>query len=380
MNAPQATMRSRDGTDALAWVAALREPERVLAWTLPQWERTVRLSRRLRLLGRLGEAVSAAGLLERVPAPVRPHLEAECRYSRARTVALTWALDRAGAALQGTGPRVLLKGAAYIGQGLAIAAGRLPSDVDILVPRAQLQAAQQALLADGWLETPMDAHDQRYYREWSHEVPPMRHPAHPLELDLHHNILPPVSRDTVDADRLLERLQPSQLPGWQVLHPQDQLLHSAAHLFFESEARDRVRDLVDMDGLMRHFGADPAFWAELPRRAQQLGLGEPLAMAVALSVAWLGTPVPSAAQAEIRAIGPGPLGRAAVSLLFSALLDPGDPDRLPPLRQTLAAQALLLRYHLWRMPLRLLLPHLWHKWRSERAAELERPGDAGPAA
>jgi len=361
-------------------LAALREPQRACAWSLAQWQRHVRLARRLRLLGRLAESVIGAGLLPQLPEPVRAHLVAEQRYARARTLALTWALDRAGAALGPVGPRVLLKGAAYIGQGLAIAAGRLPSDVDLMVPAPVLQAAQAALVADGWAETPMDAHDQRYYREWSHEVPPMRHPAHPIELDLHHNILPPVSRNTVDAARLLERLQPSQMPGWQVLHPQDQLLHSAAHLFFESEARDRLRDLVDMDGLMRHFGADPGFWAGLPQRAQALGLAEPLAMAMALAVRWLGTPVPAEVQQRVRAIGPGPLGRAWVSMLFSALLDPGDPDRLPPLRQTLAAQALLLRYHLWRMPLKLLLPHLWHKWRSERAAELERPGDAGPAA
>lgn len=368
------------GADALAWVAALREPAQVLGWSLAQWEHHIRLSRRLRLLGRLAESVDAAGLMARVPEPVRAHLVAEQRYSRARTVALTWALQRTGAVLGDRGPRVLLKGAAYIGQGLAIAAGRLPSDVDVLVPQSALAAAQAALVADGWAETPMDAHDQRYYREWSHEVPPMRHPAHPIELDLHHNILPPVSRNTVDATRLLERLQPSQLPGWQVLHPQDQLLHSAAHLFYESEARDRLRDLVDMDGLMRHFGREPGFWDGLPQRAQTLGLAEPLAMALALAVRWLGTPVPAEVQVRVRAIGPGPLGRAWVSLLFSALLDPGDPDRLPPLRQTLAAQALLLRYHLWRMPLRLLVPHLWHKWRSERAAELERPGAAGPAA
>ena len=61
---------------------------------------------------------------------------------------MVWALDRRGAALGDAAyPRVLLKGAAYIGQGLPIAAGRLPSDVDILVPRGTLADAEARLRA-----------------------------------------------------------------------------------------------------------------------------------------------------------------------------------------------------------------------------------------
>ena len=73
-------------------------------------------------------------------------------------------------------PCVLLKGAAYMAQGLPIAAGRLPSDLDILVPKAALPIAQESLAAAGWRTVDMDEHDRLYYEDWSHEVPPMRHP------------------------------------------------------------------------------------------------------------------------------------------------------------------------------------------------------------
>lgn len=372
----------------LFWVAALGEPRHVLSYTVDEWQQALRVARRLRLLGRLAHAVTAAGLLPALPGPVQAHLVAEARYSRARTLALNWTLERVMARWQGAGfPAVLLKGAAYIAQGLDIAHGRLPSDADVMVPRDSVATAQAALVAAGWDEVELDEHDRRYYHEWSHEVPPMRHPVHPLELDLHHNILPPVARTRVDAAALLARVQPATAPGfegWQVLHPQDQLLHSAAHLFFESEARDRLRDLVDLDGLMRHFGADTAFWRDLPERAAALNLQVPLAMALDFAAGWLGTPVPADVQARVRAQGPGPLQRAGLTAIFGALLRPVDPDRLPPASQALAAQALLLRYHLWRMPLTLLLPHLWHKWRAEREAdraeERGRDGAAGPAA
>jgi HAMP domain-containing protein len=356
----------------LAWIAALREPGMALAWTLPEWEHRIRLARRLRLLGRLAESLDAARIIDRVPAPAARHLVAELRYTRWRSGALVWALERVARLLADAPyPLVLLKGAAYIGQDLPIAKGRMPSDVDILVPREHIADAQSRLAAGGWSETELDAHDQRYYHEWSHEVPPMRHDLHGLELDLHHNILPPVAHTRVDAARLLAHLQPSQWPRWQVLQPVDQVLHSATHLFHDSEARDRVRDIVDIDGLLRHFGRDPAFWDALVVRADELGFQDALAVGCHFARAWLDTPVPHGAWRRIRDAGPGAVHRAWLLPLMRTLLTPTDPDARPPLRQDIAAQLLLVRYHYRRMPLRILLPHLWHKWRSQRAAEAE---------
>lgn len=368
---------------ALAWLQALRSPLLALDWTLAEWERAVRLSRRLRLLGRLAESVEAAGLMSQVPAPAARHLMAELQYSRWRTTHLLWALERLGAQLGGAGfPLVLLKGAAYIGQDLPIAAGRLPSDVDILVPREHLADAQARLQSAGWAETELDEHDRRYYNEWSHEVPPMRHGLHGLELDLHHNILPPVAHTHVDATLLLAQLQPSRWPLWQVFHPHDQVLHSAAHLFHDSEARDRMRDLVDLDGLLRHFGATAGFWDGLPGRARELGLTEPLALACHFAQHWLQTPIPTATRQSLHASGPSGLRRAWLHPLLEALLTPTEPDEAPPWQQDLAAQVLLLRYHYRRMPLRILVPHLWHKSRARRQEAAEqaaaaRAGDPG---
>ena len=351
----------------MAWLAALRQAEVVLGWGLPEWQRVLRLSRRLRLLGRLAEQVEAAGLSHRLPPPVAQQLCAELRFSRWRTNQMRWTVERLSATLAGAGhPLVLLKGAAYMGQGLPIANGRLPSDLDILVPQAHIAEAQARLVAEGWQETELDEHDQRYYREWSHEVPPMRHPALPLELDLHHNILPPVARVSVPAAPLLARLQPSLWQGWQVLHPADQVLHSAVHLFHDSEARDRLRDLVDMDGLLRHFvPADAGFWPGLLARAQELGLVDELALACHFTHRWLDTPVPEDVHAAL--MRGRALRHAWLLPLWTAVLTPTEPDAEPSRGQALAAYAVLVRHHLGRMPLRLLLPHLWHKARARRA-------------
>lgn len=360
----------------LDWLPALREPAQVLGWSLDAWQHTIRLARRLRLLGRLAESVSAAGLLDRVPAPARRHLLGECRQSRFRLRTLTWTMERVGTALAGADyPCVLLKGAAYVAQDLPIAPGRLPSDLDILVPRAALDDAHHRLQVHGWCAVELDAHDQQYYREWSHELPPLRHAQIGMELDLHHGILPPVARTTVDSAPLLERLQPSGLSGWRVLAPVDQVLHSAAHLFMDSELRDRVRDLVDLDGLMRHFSSRAAFWEDLLARAAELGLEHPLALAVHFCTRWLATPVPAEVTRVLRLRGPATASRALLLPLLEAALSPADPDATDTRRRDRAAKLLLARHHLHRMPLRLLLPHLWHKARTRRHGQDD--GDDG---
>jgi hypothetical protein len=317
-------------------------------------------------------------MLAAVPAQARNHLTAAHRLSVSRTRAMLWAMEWLPRTLnQPAYPLILLKGAAYLGQELPIAGGRLPSDLDILVPRARLTEVRFLLRAGGWCESPLDEHDRRYYLEWSHELPPMRHPAHAIELDVHHNILPPLARTHVDADLLLARLQPSKWPAWQVLHPVDQVLHSAAHLFLDSELQDRVRDIVDLDGLLRHFGTEPAFWAELPARALQLGLTEPLALACHFTTRWMGTPIPPEVQAAVEAQGPSRARRAWLLPLMAAVLTPTEPDDRPSPKQNAAALLVLARHHRQRLPLRLLVPHLWHKMRTRNRADGEGAAETG---
>ncbi len=348
--------------ESLEWLCALRQPVLCTSWTTARWERSIRVARRARLLGRLAEAVDAAGLMDQVPEPVRRHLVAEQRVSRSRTSAMRWAMDRVMVVLADAPyPKILLKGAAYVAQQLPIALGRLPSDLDIMVPKADVDDAQRRLLAAGWTEAQLDAHDRQYYLEWSHEVPPMTHPSLQMELDLHHNILPPVGHVSFDAGLLVARLKPSSVAGWQVLDPVDQVLHSAAHLFFDSSFQNRIRDLVDLDGLLRQFGESPAFWPTLEARSSKLGLEEPLALAVVFVAGWLGTPIPQQSKDLLVHAGLGLVRRIWLVTLFKTVLEPETLDEQPGLARKIAETLLLARYHWRRMPLRILVPHLWHK-------------------
>jgi hypothetical protein len=70
-------------------------------------------------------------------------------------------------------------------------------------------------------------------------------------------------------------------------------------------------------------------------------------------------------------MGPGRIRRAWLLPLFEAILMPTEPDDSPSFRQDMAAFVVLARYHRQRMPMRLLVPHLWHKLRARRMTETD---------
>ena len=334
----------------------LRQAEHVKGMTLADWDDTLRLARQARLLGVLGDRLLRRDGL-RLPTPVRGNLRAAVHYAAHRTQLVRMELRDLERALPPDIPVVLLKGAAYIVQSLPIAAGRVPNDVDLLVRRADLERAEAALLAAGW-ETQVDnAYDERYYREWSHELPPMRFPGHALEVDLHHSLAPVTGRIRVDDTVLFD--QPPVLPDarYRVLDAEDQIIHAAIHLFQDSELSGSLRDLVDIDGLIRHHATSDADWQRLLLRARRHGAERVLWYALHYSRSWLATPVPP----ELDLPPPPVLARRGMDWVFARSGPPRIPDRRPRLGERLGTALGRLRYHLLRMPLRLLVPHLLRK-------------------
>lgn len=202
----------------------------------------------------------------------------------------------------------------------------------------------------GWATSHHEPYDQRYYRNWMHELPPLRHVARGTVLDVHHSIAPPTGRLKPDSKRLLAAAVPvASHEKLKVLAPIDMVLHSAAHLFLNEELRHGLRDLVDIDALLRHFGAENAFWPQLRERARELDLTEPLSLALRYASRILGTPVPPNNTRD----QPRPL----LDALYLRALQPPHPaaaDSATPL----ARQLLFVRGHWLRLPPALLAYHL----------------------
>ena len=350
----------------------LREPERMAGLDLADWDLLVRQARTARLLGRLAAQAERLGLLERLPEPVRPHLEAAARLADKHRAVMEWEIRQVQRVLGPVCQKiVLLKGAAYVAARLPPATGRLFSDLDILVPKADLTQVEQTLLAAGWEPLKLHPYDQRYYRAWMHELPPLEHRVRHTTLDVHHTILPQTGRLHPDAERLLADAPPLREKPLYILNPQDMLLHSAAHLFQDGQIGGALRDLVDMADLVRHFGQEPGFWTQLLGRARQLELARPLWYAL-VHLGWVFPGlVPEEVIREARPDRPPWPIRPLINLLIRRALRPELSEQDTWLGRT-ARLMLYIRSHWLRMPPGLLLQHLVHKtlrrWRGEETS------------
>lgn len=343
---------------------ALIHPDTVTACTLADWDLLIRQARHSNLLGRLAYRLSEQQLLTQLPAQPRSHLESALGVAKRQTQAVKWEVNRIAHALAPIDtPVILLKGAAYIMLGLPAAQGRLFSDVDILVDKSKLEAVELALKIHGWITTHHDAYDQRYYRTWMHELPPMQHLTRQTLLDVHHTILPETARYHPDPQQLLNAAL--AVAGFadrvKTLAPADMLLHSATHLFHEGELNHGLRDLTDLDSLLRHFSAqDTAFWEKLITRAQQLDLTRPLYYALRYTSMLLETPVPPAILRTARVGAPAWITRKTMDALFRRAFQPPHPSCEDWLTQP-ALWLLFVRAHWLKMPPWLLFRHLFHK-------------------
>jgi hypothetical protein len=343
-----------------------------------EWERLLSQARRARLLARLALLFERRGWMATVPEGPRRYLQGATLAAERQRRQVRWEIDRVRVALADRpGPVVLLKGAAYVAAALPPAEGRLFSDVDIMVPRDALQGAEMALLGAGWVHEAIDPYDDRYYRRWMHELPPLKHVWRHTWLDVHHTITAPTSRFRVDGARLLARARPLS-PGSQlaVLAPEDMVLHSAVHLMQEGDFSAGLRDLLDLDDLLNHFGADPGFWPELLRRARELRLGVPLFHVLVQRERLFGAAPPEALRGEVDGLAAGGLSRQLMPALLERALRPAHPS-CDTAGSGTARSALYVRSHWLRMPWYQIVPHLLRKaWLRTRALASRRAAEA----
>ncbi|MCQ8180322.1 nucleotidyltransferase family protein [Methylomonas sp. SURF-1] len=357
------TAKANDLTGRQLLVNALQNPVCLSELPLAKWDTLIRLARVSNLIGRLAEAIDTVKLTSHVPDKALPHLVSARLLANHQRQAIRWEVKHLGDALNSLdAPKVLLKGAAYAVQSLEAAGGRVFGDLDLLVPKTAIPAAEAALMLKGWGAEGVDSYDQRYYREWMHEIPPMVHRGRGTVVDLHHNILPLTARYCPTIELFFADAVPSSVPGFQVLSPVDMVIHSATHLFYESEMRNGLRDLFDLDALIRQFSRDRTeFWPLLAERTDAIGLNWPVFLALSCLRDILGAYVPEEFFQRIRVnANLGSMPEVFLTKLYYWAVWPKHPliDNLP---SRLSRFLVYIRGHYLRMPLRLLLPHLSRK-------------------
>jgi len=360
-------MNTRATTDATArslLTAALADPSSLGRLAPRELDLALRLARRAGVLARLAWQLRERGFPASLPRVALDHLLSALVAFEARQRVARWELNRLAWALQALPdvPVVALKGCAYLLAGLPNSRGRSFADVDLLVPKAHLPAVEARLAECGWHTAELSPYDDRYYRKWAHELPPMTHEEREVEIDLHHNLLMSTARIGPDAGLLFDATRPVPSSRFLVLAPIDMTLHAMTHLMYNDDMAEALRELVDVDELLRHFGEhEPSFWDGFWPRAERLGLTRPAFLGLRHARALLGTPIPDAVLEASRAGAPAPPIVALMDRLVPLALFPAHPDTAG--RRASAARWLLyLRAHWIRMPLPMLVRHLGYKW------------------
>jgi hypothetical protein len=310
------------------------------------WTAVLAAARAESLAGSLASRLKGQAL----PAKAERLLEdARAAADAGRTQAL-WEAEMARRALAPLGVRVvLLKGTAYAAAGLDAGTGRSIGDLDILVPRKALPEVERALLAAGWEWVKEDAYDDLYYRTWMHELPPLIHSTRDRMIDVHHTILPLTARPKPAAEALVADSL-ALANGLRILCPEDMIVHAAAHLFADGDLAGGLRNLWDIDRLLREFEEAEGFWQRLHDRATRHGLLSAVHRAGRLANDLYGTPVPEGWR----------VWDSADPLFRARLLARDGWGR--PTRRGLRF-AFYVRSHWLRMPPPMLARHLWRKAR-----------------
>lgn len=326
--------------------AVLADPARAVGLDGGRWNALIAAARAEQLIGSVAVRLDGVAMPEAI---ARILSDARASAEQGRVAAL-WEAEAARRALAPLGlPVVLLKGTAFVAAGLDAGRGRSIGDLDILVPRDSLDAVEAALLAAGWEWVKPDPYDDAYYRRWMHELPPLIHRERDRMIDVHHTILPPTARPTPDGALLMVDAVPLG-NGLFVLSNEDMVVHAAAHLFADGDLQGGLRNLWDIDRLVREFvERDAGFVASLTERATMHDLSGAVARALRLARRIYGTPG-----------GGEPV--ASDALFARRLLARDGWGRL---RHKGTEFGFYVRSHWLRMPPAMLARHLWTKFRKK---------------
>lgn len=331
-------------------IDALRDPETTTALDAAGWTSLLAVARAEQLIASLAHRLQG----HEMPQAATAILADARRSAEQGKIQALWEAEMARRALEPLGiPLILLKGTAFAAAGLDAGEGRFIGDLDILVPREALDCTEKALLGAGWEWVKENAYDSHYYRTWMHELPPLIHRDRDRMIDVHHTILPPTARPKPDAAGLID--DSILLPGGlRTLSPPDMIVHAAAHLFADGDMAGGLRNLWDIDRLVREFAPHPDFWLRLAARAERHGLKRFVDRALRLSHALYGTPLDTTGSGRRSA------GRAWDAFYRRRLLAR---DGWGKATRSGSRFAFYIRSHWIRMPPLLLARHLWIKAR-----------------
>lgn len=326
---------------------------------LHDWVKVIRILRQEGLLARFASYLDDAGELEELPGYAKKHLSNALKVAERQRISVRFEARDIATSLTANDTKLyLLKGAAYCLADTSFSKGRIFSDIDLLVSKDRVHEIESTLKLHGWLSEPLDKYDEAYYREWAHEVPPMKHSGRGTVIDLHHNLYLPISGRAPKVELFLR--DAVEVDGYFVLRPAAMTLHSIIHLMLNDDLSHGYRDLNDIHLMFTEF-EHPDFWQDLFELAEQSGFTDELYLAFRYSRQLFNTNVNSRINACFNEFKKrGRVSQFILDRLFISALSPK--HVLMKRKLTSLSQLLVItRAHLKKMPFKILCYHTGYK-------------------
>jgi hypothetical protein len=330
-------------------------PDTALMFSPKQWQQLVLVLRNQQLLACYSAEFKRAGIFEQIPVQTQRHfLNADVLAENHKQQVKFEVSDL----VRTLGNRerkylIFLKGAGYTLSEGRVGQTRIYNDIDVIADKPAIDGIEKHLCLFGWLSEELTEHDEKYYRKWAHEIPPLRHGKRGTIVDIHHNIVPIISGRHIDADKFASNSVTTE-DGFQILSYAGMTLHSLIHLFFNEDVKKGYRDLIDIHTLMTYH-SDSDYWQSLLSLSKETGFQMELFLACRYAQKILQTDIPEFVQNEINQFCPWNI--MFLDFIYEKSLLPNHPICQPRFF-TLAEFMILLRGHFQKMPLHILTYHL----------------------
>ena len=336
-------------------VSLLLDPSLGLKYETEVWQSAILVLREAKLLASLYHLAVKDDVFEQYPEYVRRHLYSAQVYAFRQYKQICYESAQLQALFTSIGvDAVFLKGANYALRGSRNSYGRICADIDILIPKAELAKCESLLKQKHWQSEKISKYDEKYYRQWAHEIPPLFHPLRGTVVDIHHNIYLPVSGRSPNIALFMQDLE--ILPeGTAVLAGPQTVLHSIIHLLMNEDFSSSLRDLFDIYLLLTEY-ADEDFWVTLTQLAKDAGFLEEFYFCLVALSTIFNIQYPLSVQRYMAGHKPSWLSTFWAKQVFIHAIIPAHP-LVSRGKQKIARGLVYLRGHWIKMPLPILLTH-----------------------
>lgn len=342
-------------------ISLLKNPELAADLSNLNWQILIKVLRKEQLLARFAINFKQQNIILRdkeLSAYLDIHLNNSIKIAIRQSQSVKFEIAELARQLgQSSQQLILLKGAAYSVMNNLASEGRTYGDIDLLSNKDKIDGFEKVLNTYGWTGKEVNDYDDKYYREWSHEIPPLIHSSRGTVIDLHHNLVPIISGRAPNIELFVKDAIP--VAEMKVLRPSAMTLHSAVHLFLNEDYEHGLRNIHDISLLIsEHHSAE--YWADIYSLATDSNFTLELYLALRYCKKLFNTTVCESTYRKLSKRHSSFIKNNYWDLVFRGALAPKHPLVTGHINKV----GLILAYirgHAAKMPLKVLIPHIFTK-------------------